>query len=142
MVGLALMWPVAHTRAESVVAGIHLQVADGTLVKAPADPRVYLVDRGALRHVTGTSYRRLYAGFRGICTVVEIPHHLVQEPLGDGTRLVKTRDDPHVWLVDNGHTKRHVSSVPVFRRYGFSWHRVQIVPPEMIDFLPEGPRLR
>ena len=138
VLGFVLLWPIARTGADPVATGIYLQVADGALVKAPDDTRVYLVDRGVLRLFTGKSYERLYTDYDRICTVVEIPRHLVQAPLGNETRLAKTKDDAHVWLIDNGHTKRHVSSVSVFCRYGFSWHCVQIVPPEEIDYLPTG----
>ena len=118
--------------------GTFLQVVDGTLVKDVDDSTVYVVDRDVLRPVTWAAFRKLYADFRGVATVVAIPRHLVHEPLGDGTRLVKTKDDPAVWLVDNGRTKRHVVS---FRRRGFVWPKVKIVKPEEIDFLPVGPRL-
>ena len=140
-VGLMLLLPVTRTNADPVAAGMYLKVAEGTLVKAPDDPRVYLVDQGVLRHVSGTAYGRLYADFGGICTVTEVPESLVQEPLGEGTRLVRAKADAHVWLIDNGQTKRHVSDVPVFNRYGFSWRHVQIVALEQIDSLPVGPRL-
>lgn len=140
-VGLVLLWPFTRTSADPVAAGMYLKVAEGTLVKGPDDPRVYLVDRGVLRHVSGTAFGRLYAGFGGICTVIEVPEYLVGEPLGEGTRLVRAEGDAHVWLVDNGRTKRHVSDIPVFDRYGFAWRHVQIVAPEQIGFLPVGPRL-
>ena len=141
VLGLALL-SNARTKADPVTAGIYLQVADGTLVKSPDDATVYLVDRSVLRPLVGKAHERLYTDYRSICTVVEIPQHLVQGSLGNETRLAKTKDDPHVWLIDNGHTKRHVSSVSVFDRYGFSWHRVQIVPPGEIDYLPIGSPLK
>ena len=71
-VGLMLLWPVARTNADPVTAGMYLKVAEGTLVKAPDDPRVYLVDQGVLRHVSGTAHGRLYADFGGICTARSI----------------------------------------------------------------------
>ena len=133
-----LLLPSAHTRASAVTAGIHLQVADGTLVKTADDATVYLVDRGVLRPLGSTSYAQLYTDYKRICTVVEVPLSLVKQPLASETRLVRAKDAAHVWLIDNGHSKRHVSSLAVFRRYGFSWSRVQIVHPDTIDYLPTG----
>ena len=138
LLGALLLLPSAHTRAAAVTAGIHLQVADGTLVKTADDATVYLVDRGVLRPLINRSYAQLYTDYKRICTVVEIPPSLVREPLASETRLVRAEGHAHVWLIDNGHSKRHVSSLAVFHRYGFSWSRVQIVPPEAVDYLPTG----
>ena len=142
LLGAFLLLPSAHTGAAALTEGIHLQVADGTLVKTEDEATVYLVDRGLLRPMVGKSYAQLYTNYSRICTVVEIPLSLVREPLASETRLVRAEDDAHVWLIDNGHSKRHVSSLAVFQRYGFSWSRVQIVQPETVDYLPIGAPLR
>jgi len=139
--GLVFCWAIAHTSAGSGQAGALLHVANGTLVKTADDPTIYLVDGGVLRPITANAFQTLYADFRRVCTVVSIPQHLVQQPLGAGTRLVKAKDHPGVWLIDNGHTKRHVADIPAFTRWGFTWSRVQVVPAEEIDFLPVGSRL-
>ena len=134
------IWAASHADSPAPT-GTFLQVADGTLVKEADDPTVYVVDRGILRPVTREAFGKLYPDFRGVATVIAIPNHLVHEPLGDGTRLVRAKDDPTVWLVDNGRTKRPVANPASFRRYGFVWPKVEIVKPEEIDFLPVGPRL-
>jgi hypothetical protein len=136
--GLVFCWAIAQTSAGSGQAGVLLHVANGTLVKTADDPAIYLVDGGVLRHITADAFQTLYPDFRRVCTVVSIPRHLVQQPLGAGTRLVRAKDHPTVWLIDNGHTKRPVADIPAFTRWGFTWPRVQVVPAEEIDFLPVG----
>lgn len=138
---VALLLVVAISGAGSPATGVFLEVTQGTLVKEPDAPDVYLVERGGLRLVSKGAYERLYADFRRVCTVVSIPKQLVMEPLDAGTEIVKTKDDPHVWLLDNGRTRRHVSSPSAFDRYGFSWPLVRTVAPEEIAYLPEGPPL-
>ncbi len=138
--GLVFCWAIAHTSAGSGPVGALLHVADGTLVKTADDTAVYLVDGGVLRHITADAFQRLYPDFSRVCTVVSIPRHLVQQPLGTGTRLVRAKDRAAVWLIDNGHTRRVVANIPAFNRWGFSWSRVQVVPAEEIDFLPVGSR--
>ena len=135
---VALLLVGAISGAGSPSTGVYLEVTQGTLVKEPDAPDVYLVERGGLRLVSTAAYERLYAGFRRVCTVVSIPKQLVMEPLDAGTELVKTKDEPHVWLLDNGRVRRHVSSPAAFDRYGFSWPLVRTVRPEEISYLPEG----
>ena len=139
-VALALL-PIAKTSADPVEDGIYVKVPEGALVRAADDARVFMVDRGVLRHITGNAFGRLYRDFGVVTTIVEIPEHLVGEPLGTGTRLVRAKGTAHVWLIDNAETKRHVSDVPVFDRYRFDWGHVQLVDANEIDFLPIGPRL-
>ncbi|MHC4137023.1 MAG: hypothetical protein ACYTDU_12720 [Planctomycetota bacterium] len=139
--GLVFCWAIAHTSAGSGPAGALLHVANGTLVKTADDPAVYLVDGGVLRHITADAFQALYPDFSRVCTVLSIPQHLVQQPLGAGTRLVRAKGHPTVWLIDNGHTKRPVADIPAFTRWGFTWPRVQVVPAEEIDFIPVGSRL-
>jgi len=138
---VVLFLAVGGTRADPAPGGTFLEVADGMRVRQAGRPEVYLVDRGVLRHFTERAYERLYPDFRGVCIVLSIPRHLVTEPLGAGTRLVRAPHDPHVWLIDNGQVRRHVASPEAFAHYGFSWALVRTVPPEEIDYLPEGPRL-
>jgi hypothetical protein len=132
---------VAITSAGAPARGVFLEVVEGTLVKEIDSKDVYLVDKGGVRLLSKAAYERLYADFRGVCTVVSIPKNLAGEPLDTGTQIVKTEGAPHVWLLDNGRTRRHVSSPATFERYGFSWPLVRTVRPDEIDYLPEGPRL-
>ena len=77
---LALL-PIANTSADPVEDGIYLKVSEGTLVRAADDARVFMVDRGVLRHITGNAFERLYRNFGVVTTIVEIPEHLVGEPV-------------------------------------------------------------
>ncbi|MEM8882543.1 MAG: hypothetical protein AAGD14_00570 [Planctomycetota bacterium] len=139
---LVALFVVATSRAGTPPAsGVHLELVEGTLVQEAGRAEVFLVDRGTLRHITGDAFDRIYRDFRRVVTVVRVPRHLVGQPLGNGTRLVRGKGDPAVWLIDNGETKRHVANEPSFRGRGFVWSKVQIVDPGEIDFLPIGPRL-
>jgi hypothetical protein len=121
--------------------GVFLNVRDGARVRVHDEATVYFVDRGILRHLTYLAYRNLYPNdWRGITELVDAPPHLVGRGLNEKTRLVKVGKT--VWFIDNGETKRHVSSVDAFDACGFSWHRVKAVTARDIADLPEGPPLR
>ena len=66
------LWALANADSRAP-DGTFLQVVDGTLVKEVDDSTVYVVDRDVLRPVTWAAFRRLYADFRGVATVVAIP---------------------------------------------------------------------
>ena len=121
--------------AEKRWPGLQLEIPDGSRVKTPDCLTVYLVDRGFLRPLEYAAYKNLWSSWRGIGLITEVPPSLLGEAMDGTTRLVKTKDDRRVWLIDNGLQKRHVRSFTVT---GFSWHLVEIVEPELLTALYEG----
>ena len=144
MRGLALLFllPVALSASPEPPRRLRLELADGSLVRELGKPRVYLVDRNKLRPFTGRAFETLYADYRGVCMVRRIPESRIGDPIGTGTRVVRVKGHAEVWLIDNGKTKRHVSDVPVFERFGFTWPRVATVTLAEMEKLPTGPALR
>ena len=141
LAGAAIVAAGALSTAGQEPEGVFLHVRDGARVRVHDEATVYFVDRGVLRHLTASSYRSLFPNdWRGITELVDVPLHLVGQPLNEKTRLVMV--DGKVWLIDNGATKRHVSSVDTFEACGFSWHRVKRVKERDIADLPEGMPLR
>jgi hypothetical protein len=116
--------------------GIQLEIPDGSRVKTPDCKTVYLVDRGFLRPLEYTAYKNLWSNWRGIGLITEAPPSLLGDAMNGATKLVRAKDDPHVWLIDNGLLKRHVRSLTVT---GFSMHLVETVEPELLAALYEGP---
>ncbi len=141
LAGAAIVAAGALSTAGQEPEGVFLHVRDGARVRVHDEATVYFVDRGVLRPLTYAAYRNLFArDWRGITELVDVPGHLVGQPLNEKTRLVKV--GTKVWLIDNGETKRHVSSVDAFDACGFSWHRVKSVTDRDIADLPEGLPLR
>ncbi len=103
---------------------------NGTLIKYPDEPGVYLVENGKKRPFkSGEVFTNL--GFKWE-DVIEIP--ISEEyPTGeiitgrlDGT-LIKYPDEPGVYLVENG-KKRPFKSGEVFTNLGFKWEDVIEIP--------------
>ena len=141
LAGAALVAAGALSTAGQEPEGVFLHVRDGARVRVHDEATVYFVDRGVLRHLTYAAYRSLFPGdWRGITELVDVPRHLVGNPMNEKTRLVMV--EGKVWLIDNGETKRHVSSVDTFNACGFSWRRVKSVKDRDIADLPEVPPLR
>ena len=113
--------------------------ADGTLIKYPDQPGVYLVESGKKRaFASGEIFERI--GFKWE-DVIEIPYNetyidgdLVTGRL-DGT-LIKYVDQSGVYLVESG-KKRAFASGQVFEALGFKWDDViEILADEVY---PDGP---
>lgn len=51
--------------------------------------------------------------------------------------LVKSTDNPKVYLIDGG-TKRWIASAEIFIARGFSWQDIKVVSPTELDPYPEG----
>ena len=118
--------------------GPWVQLADGQRVRAKGEATVYLVEDGMLRPITYTAYVELWGDFRAVCVADEVPKAAIGKLLGDGTRLIRAREDPKVYLVESGKTKRHVVNREVFlERYGFTWDRVHSLPEDEVKAIPE-----
>jgi hypothetical protein len=132
--GATAAWPRS-------AGGVWLQVRDGTRVKTRDSETVYLADQGVLRPITYDAYVKLWKGWGGIIEVIDVPTALVGARLEPGARLVKSKDDVAVWLVDAGSTKRVILDPTTFNAYGFSWGLIETVPADEIERLSTGPRI-
>ena len=104
-------------------------------MKTPDCLTVYLVDRGFLRPLDYAAYKNLWSTWEGIGLITEVPPSLLGEAMDGRTRLVKTKDDARVWLIDNGLQKRPVRSFTVT---GFTGRLVETVDAEVLTALYEG----
>ncbi len=111
---------------------------DGTLIKYPDEPGVYLIDDGQKRPFkSGEIFKQL--GFKW-GDVIEIP--LSEEyPTGevitgrlDGT-LIKYPNESGVYLIENS-KKRPFKSGEVFKQLGYSWEDVIQIPKD--EHYPTG----
>lgn len=134
---------LAAVPARASREGVWLALRDGTRVKTADNDAVYVVDGGRLRHLTYEAYTALYADWGGIVFVESVPSSLVGERVDTKTRLVKSADKAATYLVDGGGTTRRlIDNRWAFETaWGFTWSKVQIVPQEEIDRLPDGPRI-
>jgi len=140
LLGAGVLALVAATASGRAAQGVWVQLRDGARVKTPDAKTVYVVDRGALRPVTGGAHEALWASFRGIVEIESVPEGSLGARLDNATRLVKAPDDPAVWLLDrDGSVRRHVTDLHVFgSKWAFSWAKVRSMPLAEIEALPVG----
>jgi len=113
--------------------------ADGTLIKYPDQPGVYLIEAGKKRaFASGEIFERI--GFKWE-DVIEVPYNetyidgdLVTGYL-DGT-LIKYSDEPGIYLIESG-KKRAFASGQIFETLGFKWEDVIEVLAD--EIYPDGP---
>lgn len=95
---------------------------DNTIVTSTSSPEVYIIKNGKKRHIPSVdAFNRLglkWANVKKI-SLEELSSYLEDT-------LIKTADDPAVYILCNG-LKRHVPSVEVFNSYGFNWADISIV---------------
>ena len=114
---------------------------DGQRVQRKGDPLVYLVDRGMKRLVPDPpTYTSLFrdttiAAFESLD---DIP---TGEPVSQGAVLASGFGDPKVYLVER-RGKRFVSSAAAMDRYGLDGTKVQVLPPIVMEAMPELEPLR
>jgi hypothetical protein len=138
--GACVAAAVATASAARSPQGVWVQLRDGARVTVPGAETVYVVDRGTLRPVTGAAHRALWPGFQGVVEIASVPEGSLGPRLDEKTCLVKDRDDPAVWLLDQrGTVRRHVVDPHVFQsKWAFSWGKVRRMPIAEIEALPVG----
>jgi len=112
---------------------------DGTLIKYPDKPEIYLIEKGLKRAFqSGEIFERL--GFRWE-DIIEIPlneAYLDGEIITgrlDGT-LIKYPDSPAIYLVEGG-KKRSFKSGEIFESLGYKWGEVIEISSD--EIYPDGP---
>src|SRR3989338_6441769 len=120
----------ANTDDNALPAGSVMVYADGTLVKGPSDPLVYLVANGQKRgFVSGSVYTGL--GFSWANVVTAAVDTFADLPMGANLESATERHTSGVLVNDSGTIwqmtatgRKGVPSMEVFNSYGFSFARV------------------
>lgn len=118
---------------------------NGSLLKAPGDPSIYLVDQGFRRHIVDVNT------LRGVFTddpsiletslILDVPPG---DPILPGTALARGDGTAPVYLVEPGPvrgvlgTKRWIASPQIMNRYQFDGGKVHPVPPVLLLDIADG----
>ena len=121
---------VAASSEDTQAMGSVMVYADGTLVKGPSDPLVYLVANGQKRgFVSGSVYTGL--GFNWANVVTAAVNTFADLPMGANLESATERHTSGVLVNDSGTIwqmtatgRKGVPSMEVFNSYGFSFARV------------------
>ena len=109
----------------------------------PATGAIYLIDKGAKRHVDDpTAMNHI---FNDWSTLPDIDTQLIDDgvDIDDLVVLAQGFGDPAVYLIDKKNAggqriKRHVANPQTMAKYNFSWNKISHVPPALISATPTG----
>jgi hypothetical protein len=111
---------------------------NGLRVKLPNRPEIYLIDRGYRRWIPNpATYNNLFRDWNGIVTDISITDIPLSTQITSGAVLARGDGTAPVYLIDNG-VKRWVTSPAAMDKYYFAWNRVYVVPPVLVNFIPNG----
>jgi hypothetical protein len=114
---------------------------NGYRLKAPGNPKVYLVDQGYRRWIPDpTTYNNLFRDWNGIVQdplIFDVPEGL---QLASGTVLARGSGTAPVYLVEPG-SKRWIVDPHTMDVYYFSWDRIYAIPPVLLAGIPNGPNI-
>ena len=111
----------------------------GLRVKLPTQPQIYLIDPDGYRRwiPNPDTYNNLFRDWNGVVTDIDINEIAEGSALTDGAVLVRGSNSAPVYLVSNS-MRRWVTSPAAMDKYHFNWNRVYVVPPVLVDFIPQG----
>ncbi|MFA7171239.1 MAG: hypothetical protein WC180_04570, partial [Candidatus Paceibacterota bacterium] len=97
---------------------------DGTLIKIPNSPKIYVIVGGEKKWIsTPEVFEQLGYQWTEVQTIAEETLNTLEDIEDNLIRLI---DDFKIYLVTNG-TKRHIPNPDIFLNYGFSWDDVKDV---------------
>ena len=97
---------------------------DGTLIKIPDSPKIYVIVGGEKKWIsTPEVFEQLGYQWTEVQTIAEETLNTLEDIEDNLIRLI---DDFKIYLVTNG-TKRHIPNPDIFLNYGFSWDDVKDV---------------
>lgn len=112
----------------------------GTRVKLPNQPNIYLIDpEGYRRWIPDPgTYNNLFRDWNGVVVDLDVNAIAEGSPLTDGAVLARASNSAPVYLVSNS-VKRWITSPSAMDKYYFNWNRVYVIPPALVEFIPQGP---
>jgi len=116
--------------------GTGTRYPDGSVLREPSDPNVYVVFGNAKFWVPDPpTLQRLYGGW-GVVQIVPDGSLSPLDSVSDDGTILKEEHDPYVWRIQAGQ-KRHVTTPSVLARFG-GWGLVRTVPDGSLVLLPVG----
>ncbi|WP_414170262.1 hypothetical protein ACMATS_35090 [Streptoverticillium reticulum] len=114
---------------------------NGLRIKAVDGPAIYLVLDGRRHWIPNPgTYDNLFRDWNGVVSVLDIGNITEGGALSDGAFLGKSPDRPEVYLFSNG-VKRWITSPAAMDKYYFAWNRIQNLPYEAVNSIPNGPSI-
>jgi hypothetical protein len=111
---------------------------NGIRVRSPADPKVYLIDRGLKRWIPNPdTYNNLFANWDNIIISIEVDDIVTGPDITNGATLARPVGQAPVYLMDQNQ-KRHIQSPNTMAKYNFNWNRVYQIPPAIMDSVQTG----
>jgi hypothetical protein len=112
----------------------------GALLQDPATHGVYFVENGIKRPLYGPELLGMYFKNRKVekSSAAELASFTLGAPinLADG-ELVKTADNPSIYVIDNGE-RLPIDSADTFEKQGWKWENVAVVSERVLDLSPLG----
>jgi len=105
------------------------ELPDGTLIKLPDSPKVYIIENGEKKWIpTPEVFEQMGGDWNEIITATQS----ILDAIADlEDNLIRMIDDFKVFLVTDG-VKRHIPNPEVFLDYGFDWGDVKEVNEETV----------
>lgn len=119
---------------------------NGWCIKTDASDTVYLVMKGEKRRIPNEdTFNGLFASWKiqnGTSLIGSLWTRLVDEMPSGGTitndaELIKSTDSDAVFLLTNG-KKYGITSPEQFESCNFSWKKIHVYPPIILDSIPNG----
>lgn len=134
-------WAVYNNSAGvySVVIEAHdLPMSDGLRIRDDSNGAIYVMLDGQLRQIPSPEvYSQLFLA-EDYDHRPAIAPYPVGQPLAGLMELANGTPDGKVFLlIDN--VKRWVTSPAVFDRFGFNWAKIQTLPAQELNAIPDGP---
>jgi hypothetical protein len=111
----------------------------GLRVKTPNAPQIYLIDPNGFRRwiPDPATYNNLFRDWNGVVIDINVSEIAQAASLTPGAVIFKSSDHTSIYLVSNG-CKRWITSPAAMDKYYFDWGKVLVLPPVVVDFVPEG----
>ncbi|MFF4161527.1 hypothetical protein [Streptomyces sp. NPDC001678] len=111
---------------------------NGLRIKAVNSPAIYLVLDGKRHWIPNpATYNNLFRDWNGVVSVLDVGDITAGSALSDGAFLGKASGWPEVYLFSNG-VKRWITSPAAMDKYYFAWNRIQNLPAEAVNSVPNG----
>ncbi len=131
---------LSEAELESILDGRPMLYPDGTLVKG-AGPDVFLIEKEKKRKFTSsTLFLALGYNWKDVLTISneELAFHLDGQPmLYPDKTLIREKNRPTVWLVENGQ-RREFTAGALFEKLGYRWSDIVDISSEEVKNHPLG----